>query len=117
MLPETSSMTISRIGLGRVVELGDRLRLALVAHLEVVLCQGGDEPAVSIRHGDEDTDGVAPAAKDRLLPPGRGDPSTMLRVALHLSKGERANATDNPHPDRQKPHDAPHAGDLTSPAA
>ena len=58
--------------LGRVVELGDRLRLALVAHLEVVLRQRRDEPAVSIGHGDEDTDGVAAAAEDRLLEPGRG---------------------------------------------
>ena len=36
MLPETSSMTMSRMGCGRVVEQRDRLRLALVAHFEVV---------------------------------------------------------------------------------
>ena len=54
-------------GLGRVVEQRDRLRLAFVAHLEVVPRERRDEPAVSIGHGDEDADGVARAAKDRLL--------------------------------------------------
>ena len=71
MLPETSSMTMSRMGCGRVVEQRDRLRLPFVAHLEVVLRERRDEPAVSIRDGDEDAHGVARAAEDRLLPPGR----------------------------------------------
>ena len=58
-------------GLRGVVEQRDRLRLPFVAHLEVVPRERRDEAAVSIRHGDEDTDGVARAAENRLLPPGR----------------------------------------------
>jgi hypothetical protein len=86
-----------------VVELSNRLRLSFVPDLEVVLCEGRDEPAVSIRHGDEDTDGVAPAAKDRLLPPNRADPSTVLRVALSLSKGEHAKNTGGQCPACEEP--------------
>ena len=55
---------------GRVVELGDRLRRAFVAHFEAVLREGRDEPAVPIRHGGEDSNGVAPAAEDGLIRPG-----------------------------------------------
>ena len=55
-----------------IVEQSDRLRLALVAHLEFVLCQGRHQPTIAVDHGDEDTDDVAAAAEDGLLEPGRG---------------------------------------------
>src|SRR5262249_23605794 len=58
-------------GLGRIVEESDRLRLPFVTHLEGITCKVRGEPAISIRHGDEDTDGLTRAAEDRLLPPGR----------------------------------------------
>ena len=53
-----------------VVEDRDRLRLAVVAHLEVVTRQRGDEPPVAVGDGDEDPNQVALAAKGwRLLGP------------------------------------------------
>ena len=55
------------------VEERDRLRFAFVAHLEVVTAERRDEPAVSIRHGDEDTDRVARAAEDGLLASRRAE--------------------------------------------
>jgi hypothetical protein len=45
MLPDTSSMRIRRIGCRAVVELRERLRLALVAHFEVVTREVRDQPA------------------------------------------------------------------------
>ena len=67
MLPDTSSITMRRIGLWRLVELNDRLGRALVANLEVLLLERRDQPAVAIGHRGEDTDGITGAAKDWLL--------------------------------------------------
>ena len=71
MLPETSSITIETDGLWRVVEERDRLRLAFVANLEVLLLERRDETAVTIGDGDEDANRVTGAAKRRLLLSGR----------------------------------------------
>ena len=49
-----------------VVELRERLRLAVVADLEVVAAECRHEPAVPVGHGDEDTDRVASRAEDLL---------------------------------------------------
>ena len=54
-------------GLRRVVEQDDRLRLALVAHLEVVLRQRRHEPPLAVGHGDEHPHDVAAASEHRLL--------------------------------------------------
>ena len=56
--------------LGPVIELGDRLRLAVVAQLELVLGEIGDELAVAIGDGGEHANGVAAGAKGRLLRAG-----------------------------------------------
>src|SRR5262249_3977859 len=58
-------------GQRRVVEGGDRLRLAVVTHFEIVFGQGRHQPAVAIHHGDEDTDEIGPAAERGLLRRGR----------------------------------------------
>ena len=63
MLPDTSSITIEPNGLRRVVEEHDRLRLALVPHLEVALRQRRHEPAVAVGDGGEHPHGVAAAAE------------------------------------------------------
>ena len=53
--------------LRRVVEERDRLRLALVADLEIVLFEIGDQASVVVRDRDEHADRVAGAAEGRLL--------------------------------------------------
>jgi hypothetical protein len=51
--------------LWRVVEQRNELRLALVAHLEGLLLQRGDEAAISVRHSNEDPHGVTDTTKNR----------------------------------------------------
>jgi len=59
--------------LRRVVEERNRLRLAFVAQLEIVLGERGDEPAVAVGDGDERADDVARPTEDgRLLRRGAG---------------------------------------------
>ena len=72
MLPETSSMTTSRIGCGRLSNCVIGCGLSLVADLELVLRESGDEAAVAVQDRDEHPDRVAPGAEGRLLKDGRG---------------------------------------------
>ena len=84
MLPDTSSMTMRRIGCGVLSNCGDRLRLALVAHLEVVAAERGDEAAVAIGHGAKTRTASLAAAKHRLLRAGAAPrTSTRPRRAPH----------------------------------
>ena len=71
MLPETSSITISRIGCGELSKrvIGCGLPSSRISKSFCV--ERGDETAVTIGDGDEDADGVAGAAKRRLLLSGR----------------------------------------------
>ena len=71
MLPETSSMTMSRIGCGVLSNsvIGCGLPSSRTSKSSRV--ERRDEPAVPIGHGDEDADGVAAGPEDRLLT--RGD--------------------------------------------
>ena len=94
MLPDTSSMTISRMGWGVLSNCVIGCGLPSSRTSKSVPRQRRDEPAVSIRHGGEDTDGVAPAAKDRLLPPGRT---------------EHAKDTRDQRPAREEPCHAHHS--------
>ena len=56
------------MGCGELSKSDDRLRLALVPHLEVTLRQRRHQPAVAIRHGDEHPHDVAAAPEHwRLL--------------------------------------------------
>ena len=70
MLPETSSMTMSRMGCGVLSKsvIGCGLPSSRTSKSSAV--ERRDEPAVSIGHGGEDADDVAAAAKNRLLPDG-----------------------------------------------
>src|SRR6185295_8457735 len=53
--------------LRRVVEDGNRLRLALVADLEVALLEVRDEMTILVHDGDEHADGFTRALEGRLL--------------------------------------------------
>ena len=58
MLPLVSSITTTRDRLRLVVERRDRLQLAVVVDLEIVLHQIGDEPLVRIGDGRVQRHGV-----------------------------------------------------------
>ena len=89
-------------GLWRVVEERDRLRLAFVTNLEVLLLERGDETAVTIGDGDEHADGVAGAAKRRLLLSGRAKCRAYTRG--EDSRREDPGHTLSPNSRRQAPH-------------
>ena len=93
MLPETSSMTISRMGWGvlsnSVIGCGfPSSRTSKSSRVRV-----GDQTAVPIRHRDEDTHGLARAAESRLL----------------FDRTENAEDARSQRPVREKPVHAHHS--------
>ena len=67
MLPDTSSITMSRMGWGVLSNSVIGCGFPSSRTSKSFCASDRDEPAVSIRHGDKDAHGVAATAKNRLL--------------------------------------------------
>ena len=78
-LPETSSMTISRIGCGELSNWVIGCGLPSSRHFRIVRGERRHKPAVTIRNGDEDPDDVASPSEHRLLTPSRADYAKKTR--------------------------------------
>ena len=91
MLPDTSSITISRMGWGVLSNSVIGCGFPSSRTSKSFSRERGDEPAVPVRHGDEDAHRVAAAAKDRLLRCGGerkaadGEGSTCQESIAHAS--------------------------------
>ena len=67
MLPDTSSITMRRMGWGVLSNSVMGCGFPSSRTSKSVCCEGRDEPAVAIGHGDKHANRVAATAKHRLL--------------------------------------------------